>query len=378
MNSFLENLPNINFAEKDVAVIEAEIIAHFEKSIGRTLFPGDPLRLLLLTFVHYLTQQRNIIDFAGKQNLLKYATDGFIQNIGALVGTTMLEPMPAVTTLEFTISTILPNNTIVPKGTRTTPGNNIFFATTEDVEIIAGDHKVIATAVCTQVGSIGNGFLPGQINRLSDPFPFHSSVQNTTTTQGGTDRESLESFRERTRLAPESYSTAGPYGAYEYWAKSASQLIIDVSVKSPSPGVVEIVPLLQGGEIPTQSILDEVYAACNDDQRRPLTDHVVVRAPETIKYSLEFTYFIARIDSAIGTTIQQRVYEVVENFILWQKSKLGRDINPTRLIEMVKSAGVKRIDMYTIQPSFTVLQYYELGVADLNSINVIYGGLEDD
>ena len=377
MNSLLENLPDINFAEKDVATITAEVIARFEKDVGRTLFPGDPLRHLILTFIYYLSLQRNKIDFSGKQNLLRYAKDGFIQNIAALVGAEQLEPRAAVTKLKFTLSTTLPNPTIIPTGTRATPGNKLSFATTQSVEIPAGELSVIAHAECTKVGTIGNGFLPGQINRLTDNFAFNYSVENVEESQGGANLEDIEAFRERTRMAPESFSTAGPSLSYVFWAKTANQLISDVEAVSPSPGVVHIVPLLEGGEIPGQSILDEVYKICNADQRRPLTDHVIVKAPEVVKFDIAFTYYISRRNAAIGLNLQKSVEEAVQEYYLWQKSKLGRNIEPSTLVKMVRRAGV-RVDLNTVRPGFKALKYYEIGVADMENANIVYGGLEDD
>ena len=378
MNTFLDNLPDINFAQKDPAVIEAEVIARFEEKLGRKLYPGDPWRQVLLGFVYYLVMQRNKIDFSARQNLLKYSTDGFIQHIGALLGVTQLQPSAAVTTLQFVLSAPLPHNTIIPAGTRVTPGGNVFFATNETVEIPAGKLYVITNATCTEVGAHGNGFLSGQVNRLTDPFPFHNLVQNITTTQGGADIESIESFRKRIQIAPESFSTAGPYGAYKFWAMTANQLIVDVSVKSPRATEVEIVPLLAGGEIPEQSVLDEVYAICSDDKRRPLTDLVTVRKPEPISYPIKLTYFIARRDSTLGLNIQQRIHQAVDNFILWQKSKLGRHITPSRLVEMAKQAGASRVllDNGELLPIFKRLRHYEIGVADTNDITLTYGGLE--
>ena len=380
MNTLLEILPDINFAEKDTALIEAEVIARFEKDVGRTLFPGDPWRQALLTVVYYLSMQRNKIDFTGKQNLLAFSSEGFIEQLGALVlGVNgRLEPKAAITTLEFTISQIMPSNIIISAGTRATPGNKLYFATTMDVEIPAGELRVEAPAECSQVGEIGNGFFPGQINRIVDSFPFTYSVQNITITQGGANKEGIEPFRERIRMAPESYSTAGPYGAYEFWARTANQLIVDVKVNSPSPGVVDVVTLLRNGEIPSQSILDEVYAVLSPDHRRPLTDKVVSRSPEAVSYPLRLTYYISRRNASIGEVLQDRVGKAVDEYILWQKSALGRDITPSTLVEMVKSTGVKRVDMETILPEFKVLRYYEIGVADEDNIEVIYGGLEDD
>ena len=279
--------------------------------------------------------------------------------------------------LKFTLSTVLPHPTIIPLGTRATPGNKLLFATTESVEIPAGELSVIAQAECTKVGAIGNGFLPGQINRLTDNFAFNYSVENTEESEGGADIENIEAFRERTRMAPESFSTAGPSLSYVFWAKSANQLISDVEAQSPSPGVVNVVPLLEGGEIPSQSILDEVYMACNADQRRPLTDHVIVSAPEVVKYDIAFTYYISRRDAANGLNLQQSVDKAVREFERWQKAKLGRNIEPSTLVKMVRRAGV-RVDLNTVLPKFKALKYYEIGVADMENIKIVYGGLEDD
>ena len=379
MSTFLDNLPDINFAVKDPAVIEAEIISRFEEKIGRRLYPGDPWRQTLLAFAYHISMQRNVIDFTGKQNLLKYATDGFIQHIGALLGVQQSEPAAAVTTLLFTISTTLPSNTIIPQGTRATPGGgSIFFATNTAVEIPAGELSVEVEATCTQTGELGNGFTPGQVNRLADPFPFNNTVENTTITQGGADTEDIERLRQRIQIAPESFSTAGPDGAYEFWAKTANQLIVDVSVETPYPGVVEIVPLLQGGEIPDQSILDAVYAKRTPRNRRPLTDYVTVRKPEAVYYPLKLTYFISRNNSAVSLTIGQQVNQAIEDYILWQKSKLGRNITPSTLVEMVKQAGASRVPLEgdMLYPKFRRLRHYELGVADVENIQITYGGLE--
>ena len=374
MSSLLDNLPDIDFAQKDTAVIEAEVIERFEKEVDRTLRASDPLRYLLLTFVKYLSMQRNQIDFAGKQNLLKYAHEGFLQNLGALLGVEINEPAAAKTELEFRISTALPSATIIQRGTRATPGNDLYFATTIDAEIRAGDVSIVIPAQCTEAGVIGNGYLAGQVNRLVDTFPFHESVRNIDVTQGGADRESLDSLRERIRLRPESFSTAGPAGAYEYWAKTASQLIVDVAVNTPNPGEVEIIPLLKGGEMPTQAILSDVYKICNDEKRRPLTDKVIVRAPEKVEYIIDFTYFISRRNSSVGASIQQGVTQAIDEFILWQKSMLGRDINPSQLTKMLMKTGIKRVEIR--EPHHKVLRYFELGVN--GEMKFAYGGLEDD
>ncbi len=105
----------------------------------------------------------------------------------------------------------------------------------------------------------------------------------------------------------EGFSTAGPDGAYDFWAKTASSAIIDVAVYSPTPGVVHIRPLLENGELPNEGILQEVLNACSDKNRRPLTDKVEVLAPEQIKYNIVGTYYISTENISIENTLKEKI-----------------------------------------------------------------------
>ena len=374
MSTFFENLPEVNFAEKDTNLIVSEMISDFEAVAGRKLFPADPMRLLILGFANYTAMQRNKIDDSAKQNLLKYAREGFLENLSALLDVKRLEASAAVTTLRFTISAVQSSNLTIPKGTRVTPGNKIYFCTVEAVDIEQGQIHAEVKAECTEAGEVGNNFYPKQINKLADSFPYFQSVENITMSQGGSDIENLDSLRERTRTAPESFSSAGPYGAYQFWAKTASQLITDVSVESPEPGVVEIIPLLKNGEIPSEDILDKVYVECNDSSRRPLTDMVRVRIPEEVKYNISLKYYISRTNSSLGLSIQNKVNEAVQNYSVWQKSALGRDINPSELTRAIMASGAKRVEVQ--EPIFQRIEYYQIAL--IEQISLVYGGLEDD
>ena len=162
-------------------------------------------------------------------------------------------------------------------------------------------------AECQTAGASGNGFVAGQINRLVDPVAYVSAVENTTISLGGANVETDDNYRIRIRLSPEKYSTAGPDGAYVYWAKSAHQDIIDVAVYSPSPGEVNVRPLMTGGELPSQEILDLVEATLSDRDRRPLTDSLTVAAPDQVNYDIDVTYYLSRDQSALVTSLQTAV-----------------------------------------------------------------------
>jgi hypothetical protein len=72
----MNNLPKIEFASKNVAQIEADIITLYEAIAERKLAPGDPVRLFLQAIAALIAQQRLLIDYAAKQNLLAYASGG--------------------------------------------------------------------------------------------------------------------------------------------------------------------------------------------------------------------------------------------------------------------------------------------------------------
>lgn len=371
------DLPEIQFVAEDAADIQQNIITMYEGLTDSTLQSADPVRLFLSSLAAIIVQQRVLINRTSKGNLLRYATGIVLDYKGADFGLIRLDASPSITNLRFTLSIPLASVTTIPAGTRVGAqggDGSIYFSTTEYLEIPAGATTGMVTGECSTVGTTGNGFMPGQVNVLMDPLPFVQSVTNTTESSGGAATETDEAFRERIRTAPESYSTAGPQGSYEFWAKSASAAILDVHAYSPSEGEVTIVPLLAGGVIPGEDMLETVAETLEDRGIRPLTDHVTVTAPTAMPYTTTLTYYISRNRASEVTAIQTAVTSAVEAYQLWQKSKLGRDINPSELIARVMAAGALRVNV--IAPVYTLLTATQ--VAQQGITTLTYGGLVDD
>ncbi|MBO2943590.1 baseplate J/gp47 family protein [Paenibacillus sp. F411] len=372
----LVELPDIKFVEDDANKVFLEMVAVFQGFTGRTLNRADPEMLALRAFAQLIIQQRVLINKVAKGELLRYAKGIVLDYLGD-PETPRLQAEPAITTERFTLSIPLVTPQIIPAGTRIAPEGaegSILFATKTAATIPAGVTTADVLIECLTPGVIGNGFLPGQLTTLIDPLPFVASVTNQTTTAGGADTEDDDSYRERIRMAPESFSTAGPEEGYEYWAKSASAAIVDVAAVSESPGEVTVVPLLEGGQIPTQAVLDAVAAKVNGRRIRPLTDRVTVQAPEAAPYDIDLTYYIDSDRAAELAVIQSAVDAAVEAYKLWQRSKLGRDVNPSELIWRVMSAGSLRVAVRA--PMF--MDVSQLQVAQEANVNVVFGGLADD
>lgn len=372
----LLDLPDITFYTPEVKAVTDELVAEVERLEERILYPGDPVRLLLQGVAMKLVQQQVLINQTAKATLLRYAPIDVLRHMGAPFGVDQLPEEPAVTTIQFTLSIPLSNATIIPAGTRIGPeggGGDLYFITTDVLQIPAGAQSGTVSAACSIAGAEGNGFLPGQLNVLIDPLPFVSSVTNLTESAGGAAAESADSLRERIRQAPESFSTAGPSGAYEFWAKSASAAIIDVRATTPAPSEVLVVPLLAGGVLPSQDVLDAVSDKLNDKTIRPLTDKVTVAAPDPVEYDINLTYYILRSRAAESAAIQAAVELAVEVYRLWQRSALGRDIDPSELIFLAREAGAIAIAVNS--PAQTLVD--ETEVAQDRTINVTFGGLRD-
>lgn len=367
-------LEDITFAQKDPDAITAEVISRYELLTGRSLSRGDPVRLFLNAIILALVQQRNVIDHAAKMNLLAYSSGSYLDHIGALLGVTRLEASASTCNVKFSLSEAITTNITIPEGTRITPDGTAYFATTSDAIIAAGSTEVIVAARCTEAGEFSNGYVAGQINRLVDVFLYELEAVNVTTSEGGTDTETDEAFRERIQIAPESFTNAGSTKGYEYYARSADSDILSVSVLTPpdtEPGNVDIYVLMKGGILPDADTLAKVLAVVSADDIRPDTDYVHVYAPEVITFQTEATYWIRSADASQKEIIQAKVNQAVQDWALWQRSELGRDINPSKLTHDILDAGAVRCEI--ISPSYTVLNQRQ--VAMTNSIGLNFGGM---
>lgn len=90
--------------------------------------------------------------------------------------------------------------------------------------------------------------------------------------------EDDEAFRRRIQLAPESYSVAGPEGAYVFWAMAVAG-VADATAVSPAPAEAVITVLAhEGNGTADAALLNAVAASVTDATRRPIGDRVTVRS----------------------------------------------------------------------------------------------------
>ena len=368
-------MSDINFVTVDANTITNELINDFETYTGDILYPGDARRIFLQGFAYVVVNLLSSINTTGRSNLLRYAFGDTLDALGELYGTPRFESQKASTIIRFTLSELQADDVMIAMGTRVTPDGALFFATDVILIIPAGNISGDISATATLSGTAHNNFIPGQINKLVDGNAYVASVSNTNTSSGGSETETDDDYRERIQAAPYSFSTAGPSQAYYYWAKNANVDVEDVSVVSLTAGSITIYVIKTGGVIPDidDQVLIDVYNACNDKSRRPLTDNVIVAPATAVNTTIEVEYYIDESNASNALALQVDIIAAVNQYQTWQIIKMGRTINPDELRKLMLNAGASRVDV--ISP--TRVELTDDQVAQITSKTVTYKGIGD-
>ena len=286
-----------------------------------------------------------------------------IDYLGGLVGVTRLQAQPATTTIEFILSNPVTGDYTIAAGTRvgSSDGQTVF-ATNADVTIGAGATSTTVNATATVAGPGGNGFLPGQIDVLLNPSGLLAGAVNTSISSGGSAPESDDHLRTRIQAAPNQFSSAGPAGAYRFFALSVDPSIVDVQVVSPAPGTVNV--YLLTGPITVQpaaapnaiaiagpALLSQVQAALDADTVRPLTDTVVASAVSEVDYQINAT--VTLYSDADPNLTMGAAARAIQQFAIETASKIQKDLVPSQIIAALSVPGVYEVTLNS--PAYTQL-----------------------
>lgn len=364
---------NLKIVDDDIGTVLSETIKDYESRAGKVLQPAHIERLLINTFAYREFLLRKQLNEAYRQQHIPYATGLMLDVAGADFGTNRLPAQPADTIIEFSVKPDGIGETTIQigKGTEVLAGN-VAFATTNSGQLSQNRPSMTLPAICTQTGTVGNGYAVGQINTLADRLhpTITVNVKNTTISQNGSDIESDDSYRERIMLAFERFSNAGSKGAYAYFARAVSQEIIDVFVSNatspngqPIGGTVAV--HLLGKTMPvSDNLIREANKALNDEKVRPLCDTVTVNSAKVVNFTLN-----AELTTFTGTNHDEVLANAKSAFETYQKqaqSRLGQDIVPLNIAKVLQVAGV--YDVRLISPNLTAIA--DDSVAICNSINI--------
>jgi phage-related baseplate assembly protein len=187
----------------------------------------------------------------------------------------------------------------------------------------------------------------------------------------GTERQENESddrLRYRAQLALESLSTAGSEKAYLFHALSASPLVKSASVQTPNAGEVLITILsTEGDGTADEDLISAVADYVSAEDKRPLTDNVVVQSAEIIPFSVSAQIF-AYPGPSVSITAEE--YQARLQKYLAKQHVLGGTIARSGIFNALHAEGVQKVvltapanDITTTKEQAAFCQSINLGVS---------------
>jgi len=336
----------ISFVDTNPDTVVNQLVTYYEGITGKKIQPAQIERMVFSSTGYRLGLLLNQINEAANQCLIAFAIGPALEALAELVGVTRLPASSAQCVVRFTLVDGHGALVMSPGMRVQSIDGQAAFSTIETINVLPEDTFVDVKCECSKTGIVGNGYAIGNINIILDPKPYVSTASNVDATNGGADDETDTELRERVLLAPSAFSVAGPKGAYKFWAKSAHPTIVDVAVTIGHdtegdiiPGQVDIFPLLLGNATPSTEIIDAIYAICNDDKIRPLSDTVVVKSPTKTDYAIVVNLTI--LTDAISADVQNQVMAKLEAYRDARANKLGIDVVVNQIIGVCQSvAGV--------------------------------------
>lgn len=166
-------------------------------------------------------------------------------------------------------------------------------------------------------------------------------IEETDTTDAV--MESDAALRLRAQSAFDGLSVAGPTGAYEYFAKSASGKVADVKASSPAPAEVVVSVLsAEGDGTASDELIATVNAKLSDESVRPVGDRLTVQSAEIISYDISATLYLYP-----GPESEPIVSAAEASLQKWLKSqwRIGLDVARSAILAALHVQGVQRVEL---------------------------------
>lgn len=410
------------FINTNVETIEQEVLESLEKKLDKTFQPGQLERLYCQHLAYRESLSKIAMQKAALLNLIEYSHCPILNEIGKMLDCEQLQEQYSKAAAEVGVNEARDYDIIVPKGTQIeTKDGKFTFITDEDVIIPMGDTKAQTNLTCISATSNANGYLAGEINSLL-PLSEIDYAKNITTSSGGADIESEDSYKSRLKLALNKMSCAGSRNGYIYYAKSAHQDIIDVQVDSPElpatftlngqtytavdgvvnnsqmsatvdyitgdvsltftqpisslqlrippDSLVEVYPLTKNAALP-DTIKEAVIKSLNAEEVRPLTDKVVVLEPVALDFEIDAKVIFYK--TADKDAAKRQIEANIDSYIEKMKLSLAKSVVPSEIIALIQrvdgvySVELKKPDYKTLKLNQYAnisanIKYVEVGV----------------
>ena len=181
-----------------------------------------------------------------------------------------------------------------------------------------------------------------------------------------------DSLVNRTLLAFEGMSIAGPRDAYVFHALSADGRVADAEASSPSPAtvVVSILSRVDGGQA-SDDLLENVRVALSDEDVRPVGDRLIVQSAELIDYQIEALLYLYP-----GPEMELSLDEANASLVRYVNTqrRLGRDIRASAIHAALHVSRVQRVELIHPEADVVVLGHQ---AANCTAFKVSIGGTDE-
>lgn len=371
--------------EIDTEKDEADLISLYKEKSGLNVYPAQSAKILISIIAYAKSLVLLKINECVKNLLLPYARRIWLDILGYLMGCERLIASRAVSKLKVILYEKFSFDKTLPKGAKCETIDGVFFETTEDLVIPAGETVGYVDIQSVDAGSALN-YKKGEINSLVENYEFIESVENTEDCTGGADEEDDDSYRERIATAAERFSVAGPEGAYKYYIRLAHRDIVDCAVEQPNDDVYIVIDddkyIEESGNITmpgnmadvdynacsvtlpagtydkpikivfprqaeincyvltkagkaSEEILKEVEKVVSADDIKPLCDYVKYFSAIEYPFTVEPTVYID--NDADFNTVVKNVKKVLNDYFADLKLKLNQSVLASTLIQLIKN-----------------------------------------
>lgn len=333
----------LHYLTSDPEAMWDDMIIAYVEAGGDILYPGDEKEILLRGVQLILVQAYAAFDHAARMRTLRFAIGEYLDLIGETRGVLRMEAVAAIAEMDVTIRGMVGTYTLTAGTLFTFDGSN-YYEVAEDVSaLLDGTPKTIRCQIgCTEPGASGNGLPIGTQMTPVQGNPSISSAVLASATAGGLEQEDDEDYRSRIRESGY-INTTGPREAYRAEARGVSSAIRDANAIMGASGTVKVALLFEAGttQEAKTTLIAAVATALSAEDKRPLTDHVVVEEAGQVSYTLNVSYTIPpNAPSDVGTAVTNAAAQFKDE----QEGLIGIPFDPYRLLSLLYSAGATRVE----------------------------------
>ncbi len=150
-------------------------------------------------------------------------------------------------------------------------------------------------------------------------------------------------LRQRTNLALEGITTAGSENAYLFHTLSADTTVKSAGISSPEPGKVRVSILsTEGDGTASSTLIQTVSDYLGHEDRRPLTDQVVVRSAEIVNFAIKANIYVFPGPSA---PITEEEIRANLNVYLTKQNNIGSVVALSGIYDALHTEGVQKVSL---------------------------------